>query len=146
LSALKCSFEASAFSYCIVSAPLLPCWSKTDQWNLHSPCVLYKSKRNCELQYAIPLGMLLSYSLRMMLWFVYFFFLLACNKHLSWPSRKCIVTHQRVTEIHPLHILGEWWRPVVGFGLGDPRQVPRSPLFKHTTGEDRRTKRTFSVH
>ena len=82
LSALKCSFEASAFSYCIVSAPLLPCWSKTDQWNLHSPCVLYKSKRNCELQYAIPLGMLLSYSLRMMLWFVFFFYLLAYNKHL----------------------------------------------------------------
>jgi len=43
LSALKCSFEASAFSYCIVSAPLLPCWSKTGQWNLHFPCVLYKS-------------------------------------------------------------------------------------------------------
>jgi len=83
LSALKCSFEASAFSYCIVSTPLLPCWSKTGQWNLHFPCVLYKSKRNCELQYAIPLGMLLSHSLRMMLWFVFFLSaVLAYNKHL----------------------------------------------------------------
>jgi len=102
LSALKCSFEASAFPHRIIlPAPLLPHWGKTDQWSLHFPRVLYKSKRNCELQYAIPLRMLLScnmlsrcvcccHSLCAWCCASCFFYLIACNKHLFHGQARSV--------------------------------------------------------